>query len=68
MRCESSHADVHILLGDIGMEQEAFDGALSDFSESIKLLSSKKVSQSSCRLGPQLELLDVWCGQSTIPS
>lgn len=36
-------ADVHILLGDIGMEQEAFDGALADYSQSIQLLAQEKV-------------------------
>ncbi|KAK9827868.1 hypothetical protein WJX74_006810 [Apatococcus lobatus] len=35
-------ADVQILLGDIGMEQEAFDGALADYSESIQLLKQEK--------------------------
>ena len=35
-----------MLLGDIGMEQESFDGALSDYSESIKLLSPAKVQTS----------------------
>ena len=42
----AASADVHILLGDIGMEQEAFDGALADYSNSIQLLEHEKVGAS----------------------
>ena len=34
MRC----ADVHVLLGDIGMEEERFDSSATDYESALKLL------------------------------
>ncbi|CAK0783497.1 hypothetical protein CVIRNUC_006696 [Coccomyxa viridis] len=34
-------ADVHVLLGDIGMEEERFESSASDYEEALKLLAHK---------------------------
>ena len=38
---ERSAADVHVLLGDIGLEEERFDSSAIDYESALKLLMQK---------------------------